>query len=89
MQAGQPSTACVGPSERPPLMPEQVLELHKGADLLDRGQERHPRGDWGGSREEHWVHWLFTDQSGSIAILEQAPLNIRSGYGYFIIISTL
>ena len=27
-------------------MPEQVLELHKGADLLDRGQERRPRWDW-------------------------------------------
>lgn len=46
MQAGQPSAACVGPSGHPPLMPEQVLELHKGADLLDRGQERRPRWDW-------------------------------------------
>lgn len=88
MQAGQPSTACVDPSEHPPLMLEQVLELPKGADL-DRGQERGPRWDSGGSREEHWVHWLFTDQSGSIAIFEQAALNISSGYGYFIIISTL
>ena len=89
MQAGQPSTACMDPSEHPPLMPEQVLELPKGADLLDCGQERGPRWDSDGSREEHWVHWLFTDQSGSTAIFEQAPLNISSGYGYFIIISTL
>lgn len=36
-------------------MLEQVLELPKGADL-DRGQERGPRWDSGGSREEHWVH---------------------------------
>lgn len=89
MQAGQPSTACLDPSEHPPVMLEQVLELPKGADLLDHGQERHSRWNWGGSREEHWVHWLFTDRSGSIAISEQALLNISSGYGYFIIISTL